>query len=174
MPRRPATERSGFAARVSIEVRRSERDDARAKDDSAFVKALGRACVMSSVSTLRPTSEADARSAFDRLCEVVEAQSHVTLIAQRDGERLGFLMMLDALPDEVTLVPQAFVAYMAVEPGARGEGVGGALLSAAENEARARRLPYMALMVTEENIAARRLYDRAGYNTERRLLCKPL
>jgi ribosomal protein S18 acetylase RimI-like enzyme len=174
VPQGRAAERSGFAARVTVEVRRSERGDARAKDDRAFVQMLGRACVMSSVSTLRPTSEADARSAFDRLCEVVETQPHVTLIAQRGGERLGFLMMLDELPDEVTLLPQAFVAYMAVEPGARGEGVGAALLSAAENEARARRLPYMALMVTEENVAALRLYDRAGYRTERRLLCKPL
>jgi ribosomal protein S18 acetylase RimI-like enzyme len=32
----------------------------------------------------------------------------------------------------------------------------------------------MALMVTEENAAARRLYERAGYRTERRLLCKAL
>jgi ribosomal protein S18 acetylase RimI-like enzyme len=32
----------------------------------------------------------------------------------------------------------------------------------------------MALMVTEENEAARRLYEHAGYRTERRLLCKPL
>jgi ribosomal protein S18 acetylase RimI-like enzyme len=159
---------------MSVEVRRSERNDAHAEEDLAFVRMLGRACVMSSVSTVRPTREADARSAFDRLCEVVEAQPHVTLIAQRGGDRLGFLLMLDDLPDEVTLLPQAFVAYMAVEPGARGEGVGAALLSAAENEARARRLPYMALMVTEENVAARRLYDRAGYLTERRLLCKPL
>jgi ribosomal protein S18 acetylase RimI-like enzyme len=98
----------------------------------------------------------------------------VTLIAERGGERVGFLLLLDQLPDEVTLRPQAFVAYMAVEPCARGTGVGAALLAAAENEARRRLLPYMALMVTEENEAARRLYERAGYRTERRLLCKPL
>ena len=82
--------------------------------------------------------------------------------------------MLDDLPDEVTLLPQAFVAYMAVEPGVRRDGVGTALLAAAEDEARRRGLPYMALMVTEENAAARRLYERGGYRTERRLLCKPL
>jgi len=35
-------------------------------------------------------------------------------------------------------------------------------------------LPYMSLMVTEENEAARALYERAGYVTERRLLSKPL
>jgi len=30
------------------------------------------------------------------------------------------------------------------------------------------------LMVTEDNAAARAVYERAGYLTERRLLCKPL
>ncbi|MGB9650319.1 MAG: GNAT family N-acetyltransferase, partial [Candidatus Cybelea sp.] len=112
--------------------------------------------------------------AFDRLCEVVDSQSHVTLIASRNGESVGFLLMLDNLPDEVTLLPQAFVAYMAVEPSVRKAGVGAALLAAAEDEARRRGLPYMALMVTEENAPALRLYERGGYRTERRLLCKPL
>ena len=96
------------------------------------------------------------------------------MIARCDGRRVGFLLLLDELPDEVTLLPQGFVAYMAVEPDARREGVGAALLAAAEDEARRRKLPYMALMVTEENESARRLYDLAGYRTERRLLCKPL
>lgn len=123
---------------------------------------------------MRPVNEGKARDAFDRLYQIVANQSHITLIAQRDGTRLGFLLLLDDLPDEVTLLPQAFVAYMAVEPAVRGEGVGTALLAAAENEATRRGLPYMALMVTEENEAARRLYERRGYRTERRLLCKPL
>jgi ribosomal protein S18 acetylase RimI-like enzyme len=159
---------------VTIEIRHGAREGARAAQDRAFVKALGRRCVMSSVASLRPASETNARTAFDRLCEVVDGQSHVTLIATCDGEPAGFLLLLDDLPDEVTLLPQAFVAYMAVEPGARGHGIGAALLAAAENEARRRQLPYIALMVTEENEAARRLYERDGYRTERRLLCKPL
>jgi ribosomal protein S18 acetylase RimI-like enzyme len=174
MPQRRAAERSGFASRVTIEVRQAERRGPRAVADREFVKALGRMCVMSSVNSLRPAPEASARAAFDRLCDLVESQSNVTLIAQRGEERVGFLLLLDDLPDEVTLLPQAFVAYMAVEPGSRREGVGAALLAAAENEARRRGLPYMALMVTQENEAACRLYDRRGYLTERRLLCKPL
>ena len=129
---------------------------------------------MSSVASLRPASEVSARTAFERLCEVVESQPHVTLIATCDGAPAGFLLLLVDLPDEVTLLPQAFVAYMAVEPGLQGRGVGAALLTAAENEARGRQLPYIALMVTEENGAAQRLYERNGYQTERRLLCKPL
>jgi GNAT superfamily N-acetyltransferase len=69
---------------------------------------------------------------------------------------------------------QGFVAYMAVEPAWQGTGVGTALLAAAEDEAKRRGLQFMALMVTEENEPGRRLYERAGYRTERRLLCKPL
>jgi ribosomal protein S18 acetylase RimI-like enzyme len=159
---------------VTIEVRRAERRGARAAADLAFVKKLGRRSVMSSVGSLRPAPERNAREAFDRLCEVVESQSHVTLIAMRNGEPVGFLLLLVNLPDEVTLLPQAFIAYMAVEPNARRSGVGAALLAAAEDEARRRALPYMALMVTEENEPARALYERGGYRTERRLLCKPL
>jgi ribosomal protein S18 acetylase RimI-like enzyme len=169
MPSGRSARRSGFAPRVTLEVRRAE-----GAGDAAFVKSLGRECAMSSVASLRPAIESNVRAAFDRLYEIVEDQSHVTFIAQRGGERVGFLLLLDRLPDEVTLLPQGFVAYMAVAPGARGDGAGSALLAAAEDEARRRLLPYMALMVTEENEAARRLYERAGYRTERRLLCKPL
>jgi ribosomal protein S18 acetylase RimI-like enzyme len=159
---------------VSVEVAVAAARGGEAAADRAFVKALGRRCVMASVATIRPTSEANAREAFDRLCEIVESQSHAALIARRGGERVGFLLLLDELPDEVTLLPQGFVAYMAVEPGAQRTGVGAALLAAAENEARRRGLPYISLMVTEENEPARRLYERAGFRTERRLLCKPL
>jgi ribosomal protein S18 acetylase RimI-like enzyme len=129
---------------------------------------------MSSVASVRPAPEPMVRGAFDRLCEIVDSQSHAAFIAQREGKRVGFLLLLDDLPDEVTSLPQGFVAYMAVEPEYQCSGVGAALLAAAEDEARRRGLPYMALMVTEQNEAARRLYERAGYLTERRLLCKPL
>lgn len=159
---------------MTLEVRAGATEGADDGADREFVIDLGRRTVMSSVASRRPVHEAGARAAFDRLFDLVESQPHRTLIARRDGRRVGFLLMLDALPDEVTLLPQAFVAYMAVEPAARGAGVGAALLSAAEDEARRQGLPYIALMVTEENAPALRLYERSGYRAERRLLCKPL
>ena len=82
--------------------------------------------------------------------------------------------MLDTLDDEVSGLPQGFIAYMAVEPSARRTGVARALLAAAEARARERGLPHIALMVTEDNAPARELYAQAGYRTERRLLCKTL
>jgi ribosomal protein S18 acetylase RimI-like enzyme len=155
-------------------VRSGAGSAASAEPDREFVKELGRRCAMASVGSMRRAPETLVRDAFDRLCDIVWSQSHVTLIAQRGDRRVGFLLLLDELPDEVTLLPQAFVAYMAVEPEFRRDGVGTALLSAAEDEARRRRLPFIALMVTEENAAARALYERTGYLTERRLLCKAL
>jgi ribosomal protein S18 acetylase RimI-like enzyme len=174
MPRRGSRDRSGLAPHVSVQVRLKATAGADAAADRDFVQALGRRTVMSSVGSLRQTTEAAAATAFERLCEIVAGQSHVTLIAHQRGERLGFLLLLDELPDEVTLMDQGFVAYMAVEPKWQGTGVGRALLAAAEEEARRRGLPFMALMVTEENEPALRLYERAGYRTERQLLCKPL
>ena len=60
---------------------------------------------MSSVASTRRAPEAMVRIAFERLCEIVETQSHVTLIAERKGRRAGFLLLLDELPDEVTTLP---------------------------------------------------------------------
>ena len=142
--------------------------------DRAFVEELGDRTLGSSVATFRRAPEAMIRVSYERLLEIVYRQSHVGLIAERDGIPVGFLLMLDQLPDEVTSMPQGFIAYMAVEPGARRSGAGRALLAAAEDEAKRRSLPYMGLMVTEENAAARALYEEAGYRTERRLLCKEL
>lgn len=169
MRSRRANYGSGFTPGVSFEVRRAD-----GAADYAFVRDLGRTSVMSSVGSLRKTTQTLAIAAFDRLDEIVKAQSHVAFIASEDGHRVGFILLLDELPDEVTLTAQGFIAYMAVVPDRQGAGAGTALLAAAEDEARRLGLPYMALMVTEENGVARRLYERAGYQTERRLLCKAL
>ena len=142
--------------------------------DAAFIESLGKRTVMDSVAALRRPDPLDVIENFDRLLRIVQRSDHAALIAEDDGEPVGFLLMLDSLPDEVTGQDQAFVAYMAVERDRRGGGIGAALLAAAEDEARKRGLPYIALMVTEENASARALYERAGYLTERRLLCKML
>ena len=148
------------------------RGDAR---DLAFVLELGKRTTPDSVSALRTPAPALLEASFAHLVEFVMERSHVLLVAEDDLEgKLGFLLMLDDLPDEVTGLPQGFIAYMAVEPDARRRGVAVRLLGEAENAARALGLPCMALMVTEDNLAARELYAQAGYATERRLLCKPL
>lgn len=160
----------GRAGRLALTVSIRAGDDG----DQDFVLDLGKRVAMTSASSLRPAIEPLVELAYEKLVEFVGHQSHVLLIASDDEKPLGFLLLLDTLPDEVTLAPQAFVAYMAVEPGARRRGIGRALLAEAEKIARERGLPYIAMMVTEENKAALDLYAKSGFQTERRLLCKRL
>jgi ribosomal protein S18 acetylase RimI-like enzyme len=143
--------------------------------DRAFVLDLGSRTSIDSVSSMRAASEALVRGSFEQLVAYAFARSYVLEIAETalDGP-VGFLLMLNDLPDEVTGMPQGFIAYMAVEPESRRHGVARQLLLAAEEQARVRGLPVVALMVTEDNVAARELYAQAGYRTERRLLCKTL
>jgi len=143
--------------------------------DRAFVLDLGSRTSIDSVSSMRTASEALVRGSFEQLVAYAFARSYVLEIAETalDGP-VGFVLMLNDLPDEVTGMPQGFIAYMAVEPESRRHGVARQLLQAAEEQARARGLPVVALMVTEDNVAARELYAQAGYRTERRLLCKTL
>ena len=130
--------------------------------------------VMESVPPGRHATASSILESYERLLDIVDRHSHVALVVERAGMPVGFLLMLDQLPDEVTGQVQAFIAYMAVDRAHRGIGAGAALLKAAEDEARTRGLPYMALMVSEENDPAHGLYRNAGYVTERRLLCKEL
>lgn len=153
---------------ASLTVRRGTRDD------RPFVRSLAHRSVESSVSTTRSARHEDVLESFDRLAEFVYGRDHELLIAEEGAERVGFLLLLFDVPDEVTLTQQAFVAYTAVEPSARGRGVGRAMLEAAEARARAAGLGYVSLMVTEENAPARALYDGAGYRIERRMLTKVL
>ncbi len=142
--------------------------------DRAFIEDLGKRTLGDSVAHFRIANQVMLEASYDGLLDFVYHQPHLALIAECGGVQAGFLLMLLTMPDEVTRMPQGFVAYMAVEPAARGAGIAKQLLAAAEDEARARGLPYMGLMVTEDNAAARAVYERAGYLTERRLLCKPL
>jgi ribosomal protein S18 acetylase RimI-like enzyme len=143
-------------------------------EDRPFAEELGKRTMGDSVARFRYVNQAMLEASYDGLLDFVFRQSHMLLVAEYAGKRSGFILLLDTMPDEVTRMPQAFIAYMAVEPSVRRCGIGSRLLAAAEDWARGRGLPYMGLMVTEDNAAARALYERAGFLTERRLLCKPL
>jgi ribosomal protein S18 acetylase RimI-like enzyme len=142
--------------------------------DRAFVIDLGRRVSPTSVSSLRIALPPLVEGAYERLVEYVLAREHDVLIAEADGSPAGFALLIYDLPDEITLTEQAFVAYMAVEPEQQRRGVGRELLGSIEAHARKRGLPYLSLMVTEDNAAARELYAAAGFTTERRMMTKTL
>jgi ribosomal protein S18 acetylase RimI-like enzyme len=71
--------------------------------------------------------------------------------------------------------PDSFLTELYVGAGARGGGVGAALLAEAERLARRGGARAIHLMVRHENRAARALYRKSGYIAPRRLLLtKPL
>ena len=151
---------------ATVAVRRGTRDD---RD---FVRDLARRTATSSLSAVRVATYDDVIDSTVRLADFVFKRRHDVLIAEQNGERIGFLLLLYDVPDEVTLTDQAFVAYAAVEPHARGRGAGRALFTAADEFARAAGMRYVCLMVTEDNTPARTLYERLGFSTERRMMTK--
>lgn len=142
--------------------------------DRAFVIDLGRRVSPTSVSSLRVGLPPLVEGAYERLVEYVLARENDILIADVDGVQAGFALLIYDLPDEITLSEQSFIAYMAVEPEWQRRGVARALLASIEEQARKRGLPYISLMVTEDNEAARALYEESGFSTERRMMTKPL
>jgi ribosomal protein S18 acetylase RimI-like enzyme len=142
--------------------------------DRAFVLDLGKRVSPTSVSSLRIALPPLVEGAYERLVEYVIAREHDVIVAEVDGVPAGFTLLIYDLPDEITLTEQGFVAYMAVEPAQQRRGIARALLENVEELARRRGLPYLSLMVTEENEAARELYSGAGFHTERRMMTKSL
>ena len=91
------------------------------------------------------------------------AEHFLTLVAERQGERQGFVVVRlerDALSE---------LAAIAVVERERGRGVGRALLAAATRRARAAGARGSSLHTAEANLAALELFTRAGFGIERRL-----
>lgn len=153
---------------MTIGVRRARGDDRR------FVEALGAETALSGVSAIRSTDANAAARAFHQLLAFCESRASITLIAESDGIPVGFLLLITDIPDEVTQLRQAFVAYMAVEPAARRRGAASKLLAVAEEEARSLGLPHLSLMVTSDNAPARAVYEQCGFAEERLVLTKRL
>ncbi len=95
------------------------------------------------------------------------AKREVTLLAEEDGEPLGFTL---ARPREGV----GYVSDLYVRPDARGRGVGKVLLAAAVDALHAQGLTHVTLTVDEDNIPARTFYDRLGFSTESRTLVAPV
>lgn len=58
---------------------------------------------------------------------------------------------------------ECYLAELYVRPSHRGRGIGQALLAAALSTARARGADYMHLGTTEDDVAARHLYEKYGF-----------
>ena len=73
------------------------------------------------------------------------------------------LVLLRFQPSLWSRNDEAYLAELYVRPAARGAGIGRALLLAALDVARQRGADYIHLGTTEDDVAARHLYERIGF-----------
>lgn len=90
------------------------------------------------------------------------SNDRATFIAERDGEWIGLATGLAVDPDEPDR-PEPVLVGMFVAPGARGRGVGAALVEAVASWARARGAVRLNLWVSAPNRPAIALYTRCGF-----------
>jgi ribosomal protein S18 acetylase RimI-like enzyme len=96
-----------------------------------------------------------------------------TLLVARDDGVVGFVIFEREAGSFEQDVARGIITNLYVRPERRGEGIGSALLSAAEDTLRERGIDAVALEVMADNKAARRFYRRAGYRAHRVELEKP-
>ncbi len=98
-----------------------------------------------------------------RLCSDLAArQNAASFIAWRDGQPVGLVNCLEGY-STFKASPLMNIHDIAVLPGQRGQGVGQALLQAAQDHARARGCCKLTLEVLTGNGVALRSYERFGF-----------
>jgi GNAT superfamily N-acetyltransferase len=88
------------------------------------------------------------------------------LVAVEDGRVVGTVTLYLGAGSEQWRPGDAMFRFLAVDPAARGRGVGRALFQACLERARAAGRRRMALHTTEWMTTARAMYERAGFHRE--------
>lgn len=92
------------------------------------------------------------------LARLLDAEGGVILAAEEGGGLLGYVWARFVLDE-------GDIGNIAVAPGFRRRGAGAALLKALLEEAERRQAAVVQLEVRESNLAARRLYEKNGFET---------
>jgi GNAT superfamily N-acetyltransferase len=136
------------------------------------VEAAGRVTVAANAE-FAPADPADpftaswARYLVEMADAAARAAQGVLLVAVEDGGRVVGTVTLYLAPGSMQWRPEdAMFRLLAVDPVARGRGVGRALLQACLDRARAAGKRRMALHTTEWMATAMAMYERAGFRRE--------
>ena len=143
-----------------IEIRRLDAAEAHAQLDGLAAVLVDCVAGGASVSYLAPFSHEDARRAFEAVAAEVEQGSRLLLAAFADGDLVGTVQVILALPPNQP--HRGEIAKLLVRRAARRRGVAQLLMGSAEAEARAEGKTLLVLdTVTGDN--AERLYERLGW-----------
>ena len=96
------------------------------------------------------------------------------LLVARDETIQGFVMFHPDKGAYTQTEPTGTITHLYVRPAARDSGIGTRLLAAAESELAAAGVSAVSIEVLADNDAAKRLYDRRGYEPHRTELQKRL
>lgn len=145
--------------------------------DWSFIHELALEAIVYSMSPYRGTSQEQVinyrRQTLSGFWSWVQRSQSKIFIAE-EKERVGYLILNDRAMDELTGLSQAWVMDIAVKKEYWSRGVGRQLLAKAEEYCRANRIQYIGLAVTTANKRAADLYQKVGYNEERKLMIKKL
>lgn len=117
------------------------------------------------MAALQPSLWRPAEMSRSFLVELIEGSRSDVLLAQWQGEVIGFAVLQDRdTPGFTCIIPGRYLYLMdmVVAPEHRGKGAGSALLAAAEDWGKAHGAQWIELNVLAENENAKRLYERTG------------
>jgi ribosomal protein S18 acetylase RimI-like enzyme len=96
----------------------------------------------------------------DRVRELMAGHDFVVLLA---GEEARGVAVLRFRPSIWTAGLECYLAELYVQPDHRGHGIGRALMDATLDTARKRGADYIEVATSEDDVAARALYERFGF-----------
>ncbi|GGG08748.1 N-acetyltransferase [Rhodococcoides trifolii] len=111
----------------------------------------------------------DAMLSPERFAEYVKDPHKVVRIAVDDDSFVGYAMFVSAAPTDpdvtaaLTVVPSVEVSKLYVDPDAHGSGVAAALMNSGAKLTRELGRRAMWLGVNDQNIRARRFYEKSGF-----------
>ena len=144
------------------------------KTDRAFI--LGLSPYLAEVAKLKwHTDIAIQKFQDDYITKMLDQSDeyHTTLIAELDGEAVGFIHVCEA-KDSISDERCGTVPLLAVSPVAQGMGVGRRLMLASEEWAKNQGYRLLHLEVFYNNDNARAFYETLGFVGETIVMVKPL
>jgi GNAT superfamily N-acetyltransferase len=108
-------------------------------------------------------NEANAAQYREAFAQIVTNSEMELLVARQNGVVLGLLQMvfIRGLTDGGSLKASLHSVFVSAQ--ARGQGVGAALVSGAENRARLRNARFITLVSNKKRLDAHRFYRNLGY-----------
>jgi GNAT superfamily N-acetyltransferase len=138
---------------------------------AAEVAAAGRVTVAANAEFAPTDPDAPFQTSWARyLTSMADAAARAAdgtlLVAVEDGRVVGTVTLYLTDSSEQWRLGDAMFRFLAVDPAARGRGIGRALFQACLDRARAAGKRRMALHTTRWMATARAMYERAGFRRE--------